>query len=274
MTNSEKIDILKSIQIVVYYIDDERVKSIQEQISNLNIIIDIHYFRGFTPDDCPLFITDKHQEVGYAETVGAMCCTKSFGAAVNWFVKNCPEKKYLITVEDDAMILKTKFQDKLLDIIDSYNKKSDEIDYVSLGYLPLDVNYFIEKNKERIGTIFYDFWKTKRIYKKNELCPNVWGTQSMLFRREITHILNDIFFQDTTKLIRDKVRQRINSGHLYAEKYDVLLIDHCISVIFKQSITYPPLIIEGDYKSHIDSHVDNQKLRPWSKFLDLKNYFD
>jgi hypothetical protein len=267
MTNSEKIEILKSIQIVVYFIDEQRLKSIRKQIDELNIMIDIHYFKGFTPANSSDFIDDKHPEVEHVELPGHLCCTKSFAGAVNWFVQNCKDKKFLITIEDDACFIKRGFQNRIIELIENYKKMRTEIDYVSIGYHPCDINYIKEK-RPKVGTIYHDFWKANRLFELNESEPIIWGTVGMLFDMDIALSLNEVFYHNKTSFIRSEIQRRIQRGFLYSGRYDVLLIDHCIPVIYRQSICFPPLVIE----SQDFSYTNNKKInRDWSNILDI-NY--
>ena len=275
MTNKEKIEIINSIQIVVTYISDERLSWIKKQIDDLNILIDVYYFKGFTPADSKGYILEKHPDFGYAEIDGQICCTRSFAGAIKWFVDNCPEKKYLITLEDDSCFIKNGFINNIINTIESYKKVEDNVDYVSLGYLPFDIN--IISNFPNIDNLYYDIWKGTTVrnaipHKVNESL--IWGNQMTLFSKKSAEEVSDILHQENTDLVRYKIKERMEKGFVYSNRASVLITDHCTPSIFRQSIVYPPMAIEGDFYTLMGQDNNNLKLEShnWSKYIDISNY--
>ena len=274
MRNKEKIEILNSIQIVVTYISEERIKWIKKQIDDLNILIDVHYFRGFTPSDSKEYILEKHRDFGYAEIDTQICCTRSFGAGVNWFVKNCPHKKYLITMEDDVCFIKEGFVNKIIDAVILYEKTKDEVDYIGIGYLPFDIETLSSSSK--LESLYYNMYKevlwTYDSGHKQDPC--VWGNQMTLFTSQIANELSLVLHQENTDLVRLKVEERINKGFQYSNRANILITDHLTPLIFRQGIIYPPLAIEGDYVTLMGQDNNNLTLdsHKWSKHIDLNKY--
>jgi hypothetical protein len=56
-------DLIKKIQIVVYYIDENRLAWIKKQFYLLNLGIDIFYFKGFTKDESVDFIKTEDSNI-------------------------------------------------------------------------------------------------------------------------------------------------------------------------------------------------------------------
>jgi len=100
------IDLLKQVKIVVYYVRDERVKWVKEQIKNLNLTIEFEFVRGFTKDDSEGYQKNKHSNPKYAEaeTDGQIACLRTFANILYKFSQDSGDKKYVITMEDDGFL--------------------------------------------------------------------------------------------------------------------------------------------------------------------------
>jgi hypothetical protein len=269
MTNSEKIEILKSIQIVVYYVDDNRLNWIKRQIEDLNILIDVHYFKGFTPDEGKNYILSKHPEFGWSEIDTQISCTRTWAASLNWFNVNCVDKRYLITMEDDGCFLRRGFCNKLAQAIKRISFLQDEIDYVTLGYLPYDIS----KLKNSKVPCYDDlFW---RLFKKDDYSFNIYGGQMLLFTKRSSLEIASIFHKENTDLIRSEMQKRIEDGHCYSYRAPILLGDHCLPLTFRQAIIYPPLSIEGNFKTNMGQNFNNFERDgiSWSKYLNISDYY-
>lgn len=264
------MQILNKIQIIVYSINDDRLNWIKKQVNDLKIPIDIKYFKGFCVDDNKGYILDKHPKYGYVELDTQLSCTRTVGAVFNWFVNNCKNKDYLITMEDDVCLIKNGFIDKLLKIIDIYDKNKNDIDYVSIGYLNFDIEEIIKRNTSNNSGLYWNIWKNR---KSNQDFDTVWGGQMLLFRSEIVSKLSDIIYHDNTDKIRQKINERIKNGHRYSRRVDVLLGDHFIPLLFKQAVYYPPLGIEGNFKTQMNNNDTSNRLKSWVNYLDLNEYY-
>lgn len=256
------------IQIVVYYIDENRLEWIRKQFQHLNIGIDIFYFKGYTKEESVDFIKTEDSDIllkiGHGH--GQLAAIRTIGAIFNWFLKYCKDKEFLITVEDDCCLLKQEILDKILNAVNTYEENSENFDYVCLGYLPFDINKIKIRNLPTKNNIHWDMWKNR---KSNDF-DGVYGGQMTLFNKKIVKNLSEIFHQNNTDLIREKINERLNKGHDYSNKYICLLGDHIFPRLFRQAILYPPLGIEGDFFSQGGR---NWEIRPWNQYIDITDYW-
>ena len=272
MSNDEILKISKSIQIVVTYISEDRLNWIKKQLEDLNILLDVHYLKGFTPVDSTDYIIEKHEKLGHFEVDAQICCTRSFASAINWFVKNCSEKKYLVTMEDDVCFLKFGFVNKLIEATKALSIISNHVDFVSLGYLPsiTDIDFKSLNQFPNQGPIHYDLWKSRNIGYESIF----WGNQMTLFTIEKAREVAEVIHQKNTTIFRSQISKRIDDGHFYSDRNPVLITDHFMPIVFRQSLVYPPLAIEGDFYSLMQHGQNNLRYvnHDWSSILDISNY--
>jgi hypothetical protein len=283
MNNKEKNKILESIQIVVCYVDEKRVESIKKQIEDLNITIDVHYFKGWRPEESKDYIIDKDDKYDDLETNSQICCTRTFYGAVNWFAENCPKKQWLITCEDDISIVKKGFIKKLLDVIELSKSIEGEFDYISLGYLPIEgfVNYNGEQlygNFKVYENLYYGFWEYHHkcnedkipIEKRlKETC--VWGNQMTMIKRDVSIEMSKTLHKSNTKLVRESINEKMKNKS-YSFRIPVLITDHHIPCIFRQALVFPPLSIEGDFNSLMEHGNNNLNYRGWKSYINISDY--
>lgn len=262
-------DLIGKIQIVVYYINEERLYWIKKQFHHLNLGIDIFYFKGFTKEDSVDYIDDHHPIYPEVESSGQISAMRTLSSVFHWFLKYCNDKEFLITVEDDACLLKEETLEKILKAVNNYKDNYGKFDYVCLGYLPFDINKIKIRNLPTNNSIYWDMWKNR---KSNEDFDGIYGGQMTLFNRDIVEQLSEIFYQKNTSTIRKMINERISQGHRYSLKADVLLGDHVFPLLFRQSVFYPPIAIEGDFTA-IGHGLKNWTVRPWNKYLDITDYW-
>jgi len=266
------IDLLKQVKIVVYYVRDERVNWVKDQIKNLNLTIEFEFVRGFTKDDSEGYQKNKHSNPKYAEaeTDGQIACLRTFANILYKFSQDSGDKKYVITMEDDACLLKDGFEEKLTQAILKYKKYRKEIDYVCLGYGPFDIERLKSRNTGHDDGFYWGFWNGR---KTIEDFDNLYGGQMLLFDKIAAKQISDVFHQNNTDEIRNKIKERIDFGLIFSLKVDVLLGDHVLPLVFRQSAQYPPLCIEGDFFTSMEQGFNNFDTRNWSKYLEMSNYY-
>ena len=261
-------DLIKKIQIVVYYIDENRLAWIKKQFYHLNLGIDIFYFKGYTKEESIDYINDIHPNHPESESDGHLSAMRTLSSVFNWFLKYCKDKEFLITVEDDCCLLKEEILDSILKAVNTYKEYYEKFDYVCLGYLPFDINKIKIRNLPTNSSIYWDMWKNR---KSNDDFDEIYGGQMMLFNKDIVMQLSEIFHQKNTSTIRKMINERLLQSYRYSHKVDILLGDHVFPLLFRQSVFYPPLAVEGDFIT--ENGNQNWTLRPWNKYLDITDYW-
>lgn len=257
----------EDIQIVVYYIDDERVAWIKNQFKELNISIDVKYTRGYTKDQLLEYMDEMNTKYKHIETENQLSCFKSFTQVVSEFFKNT-NKNYLITLEDDSCLLLDDFEQKIIELIDLYNKNRTEFDYITAGYLPFDIKRLMDRNISVDKNIHWGMWKNSI----NEF-DDVWGGQMLILDRIICGEIVNLFDHDKISTIRKFVDMRLRLGVKYSSRANILLGDHILPILFRQSVCYPPLCIEGNFNSGMEHGKNNFENRSWAKYLDIDKYY-
>jgi hypothetical protein len=193
---------------------------------------------------------------------------RTIGSVFKWFVEYCKDKEFLITIEDDCCLLKQEILDKILNAVNTYKENYENFDYVCLGYLPFDINKIKIRNLPTKNNIYWDMWKNR---KSNNDFDGVYGGQMTLFNKKIVKNLSEIFYQNNTDIIREKINERLSKGYDFSNKVICLLGDHIFPKLFRQAIFYPPLGIEGNFFTQ--NKNSNWEIRPWIQYIDITDYW-
>lgn len=236
-----------NIQPVVVYINDDRRHHMEKQLEKVGFTA--LWCKGYTPDDCVSYINHKHPE--YPEKDSVFCCMRSHIKALKYFLENS-NKDYALIMEDDLLITKT-FNERLNNVLEAWGKHHEEIDFVSIGYLP--GNY---QSKKSDGELYWD------LYCKS---GSVWGTQAYLVKRSIVEDMVRRLDQPNSYELYQAINAKIkeNGGKLYSPKLVRAQSDIVLSVCWRQAFIKPMLVIESPlFNSTISPTDSNSNTRGWN----------
>jgi GR25 family glycosyltransferase involved in LPS biosynthesis len=231
---------MPSVQIVVICGNEKRKAFQQQMFRDLNITHPVFFLKACTPDNSQDYMVD--QDDTYPEEPPVLCCTRSHGAALQYYVDNCIERDYVLIVEDDVTLLEKDFQTKLDNVIRLYEKHESELDFISIAFLPKDE--FTSHSKDDV-------------LQWNMTCT-VWGTQAYLVSRKNAIRMANIFHKPTSKDLRttlQDLRKTINNGAGHANKVLRLQADVVLSFFFRQAIVTPMMGIEMPFESMIRANT-------------------
>lgn len=219
-----------SIQIISICCDPVRKEFQQTMIRDLNLPYPILFFQGFTPKTSEDYITDRDKT--YPESDTTICCMRSHAAAINMYVNDCTHSDIVLIIEDDVTFV-TDFENKLNHVLELWDKHSNEIDFISIGYLL--------GSPKSLHTDDVLHWGQ---YVKG---GSVWGTQGYLIKRPVAIEMAEILHQATTSQLRKSAYSKltsVNNGWGYTTKHLLLQSDVMPSLLWRQAYVTPLLIIE------------------------------
>jgi GR25 family glycosyltransferase involved in LPS biosynthesis len=190
------------------------------------------------------------------------CCAKSHIDVMDWYVKNSLAD-YLLVLEDDAAILRDGFSKSLESTIELWN---DEIDYVSIGYLPDNVQTLLPTLKcDSTKTLYWGF---------KDISKTIWGTRSYIVKRSVAFDMSHIMQRDKCIHVKNTMDCFVKEGRRIANKVPYVQADVIFPLLFRQAICYPLLVIETQSVSTISNKVD----RLWAEYekqdvLKLADYY-
>lgn len=225
------------IQVVYICANEERKQFQQTQMAELNLPWPVHYFQAHTRATLP----DYKDESFYDEDDGTLCCMRSHGAALTWFANNKGDSTHLLMLEDDVVLLKEGFVDKINQLILTWNNHVSDIDYLSVGYQPKPG----QPGSEVDGRLQWGFQKG----------THLWGTLGMLMRAEPAVKMASLFDKPTSSMLRETLLSQI--VHYQRRKFS-LQADVAYPSFFKQAIVVPPIVIEGEFQSVLSPWITNR----------------
>jgi len=248
-----------SLQIIVIWCNEDRRKEMVRQFNYLNLPYPVHYYKGFTPDTSKEYIVDRHPEL--PEDNGTLCCMRSHAGALHEFVTAFPEKLRCLVVEDDVAFL-LDFTTELRKVLQVWQKHSDDIDVLNVGYLPP------RENSKSL--------KADKMLRWGLDCENgiIWGTQAYLVKRSVALEMAHILHQPTSKALRESFQHHfVNTLHSkrYSNKITRLQSDVLLSVGWKQGYVTPMLAIERNTESLIENG-NFYTGRKWEDYLRSTEY--
>ena len=226
------------IHIVVICCKEERKAFQKKQFAALQLPYDVTYAWAYSPETSRSYIVDYDPEFPESDTT--LCCMRSHAAVLDWFYHNTASD-YILVVEDDVTFRKEELAAKISHVIDLWSEHSGEIDYVSLGYLITTEigNYPTAEHSD--GALYW-----------GKQTPSVWGTQAYLVKRPVVKQMIDIFYQPTTRDLRNKIAETLRIRGKYTNRHERIQSDSLLAILFRQGFVRPILAIEGQFQSIIE----------------------
>lgn len=243
-----------NLQIVVICCNEERKREMRRQLNYLKLPYPVHYFDGYTPETSREYMNDADSL--HPENEGTFCCMRSHAGALHHFVTAFPEKLMCLILEDDVALLRN-FDSELQKAIAIWEAHRGDVDFVSLGYIPLSENH--------------QWLKADRMLRWGVDCEhgNVWGTQAYLVKRSTALGMAHILHQPTSKALRESFNVHFTNtlrSKRYSHKGTRLQSDVVLSVGWRQGYVYPPLAIEYPSISKIENG-NAYPYRGWDTFV-------
>lgn len=223
---------LKDIQPVVIYVNDER-RTYMEHVSK-SLPWETLFYKGYTPETSKDYINYKHSL--YPEFDTTLCCTRSHIGALKYFLEHST-KNIVLILEDDITITKNNFFPKLKHVLELWQKHSDEIDYVSIGYGP---NQYLKSNKTE-NELHWDL-----VSPDGDNDMNVWGALAYLVKRSVAaEIVARFDTPNTFELQNAVIAKIVQNKCKFSGKGVRLQSDTIFSICWRQAFVKPMLIIEN-----------------------------
>jgi GR25 family glycosyltransferase involved in LPS biosynthesis len=182
---------------------------------------------------------------------------------------------YLLILEDDVCLLKSGFQLRLEEVINTY-KNNTSIDYVSIGYLPQTVskgmiheNLHQAKMADITSNMYWDFSRANF---------TIWGSQAQLFSPTTISKIIELLRVNKADEIYTKIPLYLTQHKYQQYKAVHPTIDALLPMLFSQAIVCPPLAIENNSPSTIRAagHLIREnvwKLAETAGMLRLSDYY-
>jgi len=219
----------KKVRIVVLTVNQEREQLMRTQLKNLQLRFDVEYYKGFTPETSKEYLASKDKTD--LESDGLSCCFRSYAALFDQYKHK--EYEYLLTIEDDVLLLSKDFEEHVYKTIDAWN---ETVEYVNLAYIfsfaPDELT-----NSERRSNLFF-----------NNL-PSNWGTQMMLFKPKTVQKLSQLLHYQTYKEVKTSLETYKDKNKLYRNRTLHVQLDAVLPTVCNQGLVFPPLGIEDPEKS-------------------------
>lgn len=214
------------------------------------------FFTGYTPATSAEYL--NYTDAKYPERAEVLCCTRSHFAALNHGLR-VSDKELILILEDDLSFLRRGFLEELQEVLDAWEAKRAEIDYVSIGYLVSDAVRAVARSG-------------RRLYNSRGLSSQIWGTQAYLVPRAVAEDMVACMHKPTAKLAHEGFVERMHAlsslgvlgDGFYAKKYPRLQSDVVLSIGWRQAVVHPMLAIEYPFTSLI-TPGDANALKHWEK---------
>ncbi len=266
------MDLKNKIDIYIIYVSEERKQFLEKQFETLDLKLNIVYFKGCTPETSKDYL---YKGVSKWHTFIEKCQTGMLShilAMKEWY--DTSEKQYILVLEDDVSLLKENFLERLTNVINIYNDNKD-IDYVSIGYLPVFDKKSVPVKRENLGrknsgSVYWDFLHIGHF---------IWGCQAQLYEREKVKKITDILVQENANLLESAVETYLKTNRMHQMKYLAWGPDTIFTMLFSQAIVSPPLAIEKPLATTIGQEgYEKKRLADLLKLeehglLSLKDYY-
>jgi GR25 family glycosyltransferase involved in LPS biosynthesis len=246
----------------VITVNDARKDAIQKQLDALKFPYPVHYFEGSTVENSTSWILED-----YPVNKPLQCCTKSHIDALDWYVKNSLAD-YVLVLEDDAALLKDGFAARVDETIDIWSTKhSEDIDFVSIGYIPEPASKLMkELQSDESKTLYWGF--------KN-VGSTLWGLQAYLVKRSAAFHMSHILQREKAEHVKHLLERFVKEGRYIANKQIYVQSDVVFALLFQQAFRYPLLAIETESVSTISKKVDrNWKVYEEAGLLKVDDYYN
>lgn len=223
-------------QILIVSISPQRKRELELQIQALRLRdhVNIIYINASTPENSKEYLRGAEKK-SYNE----ICCALSHIHCLEMAcLRSSPE--FTLVLEDDISFHKTHFLNVIHELIDTWDTVVYPNQIVSIGWVPMT-----SRNKYRKMPTHskLQFKKGARLINRHN-----WGTQGYMFRK-----------QDIQDLTKELLRPSFLELRSFIEKYNkihgtsacTITIDNMIFKILKQTIVYPPILIERKVDSHM-----------------------
>lgn len=249
LENTETLD----ITIYVLWCKEERRSFIEQQLKSYNLPCRVVYFKASTPDDSVEYIIPDDPVIDKLQ-----CCFRSHINALKDFIINNVEGHILI-LEDDICLARNTLFENLATTLKRY-KATPQIDYVSIGYLPITLRGDPIHTKLHMltndGTLYYDFSKADF---------TVWGSQAQLFSYKTAKRIVTLLHRRTGLEVKASVEEYLKTNRTYQNKAKYMMIDDLLPLLFSQGIVFPPLAIEQNTPStiHDSTRLLEKRINDW-----------
>jgi len=218
------------MDVYVVTCNEVRKAFMKEQLDSMKI--SATYFHACTPETSKDWLSPDPRVIDKLQ-----CCLRThIEALYSWLQSS--SNPYILILEDDVCLLKEDFQLKLDNVVSLYEKHKD-IDYVSIGYLPVTLggSPLSEKlvGRKQDETMYWDF---------DNAGYTVWGTQAQLFRRDVAQKIVNLLRQDTATKIVEVVKEHVKTHKTFQNKEIHPTADALLPFLFSQAIVCSPLAIE------------------------------
>lgn len=226
---------MPDVVVIVVCCNKERMAFQQRQYAALKLPYRVVYFPAFTPSESSDWLRDRHPAHPEYDTM--MCAVRSQAAAIAWYVESAAPEPYALIVEDDVTFRTDGLHDAIQTVLEYWEKNSDEIDYVSIGYL-------LGKDKHIAKWLHGPLlWGPQQ--------PKVWGNQAYLIRKDVARTMADVLQQPHTIALRARVREEMAAGRDYSYREPLVQPDALWPILFRQAFVQPVLGIEALFRSEI-----------------------
>jgi GR25 family glycosyltransferase involved in LPS biosynthesis len=220
-------------QFVVISACDERRHKMIKQCNEFNILNQTIFL------DNPSTIGNSESYFPINETMinkKVMCCARSHLRALELASKD-ESPDFTIILEDDVAFHKTKFVDGINEIINNWDKitNNSTLKMISVGWVPC--------NKYDNYSGIHPYYKMKTISGVNILDDRyIVGLQAYIVKKTDMKKHSTLFGHSSYNELE-------NAIHSLNKQLSTLEIDNYINRIFNQCYTFPPLAIEQDTRS-------------------------
>jgi GR25 family glycosyltransferase involved in LPS biosynthesis len=278
--NTDKV----KIDDIVFYVvssNQDRLDFMKRQFIELDLASNVVFFNAHTPKDSSDWIVkgDKYS------SDKLQSCLRSHISAIKDFTENYSNKRYVCIVEDDVSLLKENFKKKVLEHLDNFNKNND-VEYLTIGYLPTTTSNAEYQKKYNFKTSFLDKEKLSLVTNKDGIYSGfynkgfaTWGAQAQIFPMDTAKKIVSYFHKESAQEIYDTIKIFSEKNQLKQNKLVYLTPDSIFPVMFEQGIVTPPLAIENDFSSLIHTNDDESQRLNYRKqyeemgYIKLSNYY-
>jgi GR25 family glycosyltransferase involved in LPS biosynthesis len=273
-----------NIDDIIFYVissNQDRLDFMKRQFIELDLHSNVVFFNAYTPKDSSDWMVknDKYSPDKLQS------CLRSHISAIKEFTENYPNKRYICVLEDDVSLLKENFNKKLLVHLDNFNKNND-VEYLTIGYLPTTTSNAEYQKKYNFKSSFLDNEKLSLVTNRDGIYYGfynkgfaIWGAQAQIFPMDTAKKIVHHLHKESAQEIYDSINQFSEKNQLKQNKLVYLTPDSIFPVMFEQGIVNPPLAIENDFGSLI--HISNvsvhrlnyRKQYEEMGYIKLSNYY-
>jgi len=253
-----------SYQFIIISATEERKQKMEEQFAALELKgkINKYYLEASMMSNSAEYLKEYNIEKNFKY----ICCARSHFRAIEYAANSSDKFDFSIILEDDVAFYKENFLEIIEEIIKKWSKYDDH-KMVSIGWIPCDMKYDGFFNRKSLNLNIESSPETKLII--DIYTP---GLQGYIVRNTDMGPFVKLFIQPTFTDLCNKLKKL----HYLMEMYDKLKInvepsdnfasiDIFLNILFKQTIVFPPLLIEQNTPSLL-GHKNKENY--WDNFFE------